>query len=203
MNLAAIPLEGRFVRLEPYAEPLKEEVRAALDVDPEAWGLFTRPGSGEHFEAWWNRAAEESGRGEAVNHAVRRLSDGRVVGTTSFINIRSEHRGVEIGATFYSPEVRGGVVNPEAKLLMLGHAFACGAVRVEIVTDLRNARSQAAIAKLGAVREGVLRRHKVTWTGHVRDTVVFSVIEEEWPAVRAGLEARLVGEEKTRNHARG
>lgn len=193
MNLAAIPLEGRFVRLEPYAGPLKEEVRAAIDIDPDAWSLFARPGHGEHFEAWWTEADRLAREERWVNYAVRRLSDGQVVGTTSFLTVRPEHRGVEIGATFFHPDVRGGVVNPESKLLMLGHAFSCGAVRVEIVTDLRNRRSQAAIAKLGAVREGVLRRHKVTWTGHVRDTVVFSVIEEEWPAVRAGLQARLAG----------
>lgn len=191
MDLRCEPLQGRFVRLEPYAEPLKDEVRAALDVDPDAWSLFARPGHGEHFDAWWADADRLASEDRWVNYAVRRLSDGRVVGTTSFLRVRPEHRGVEIGATVFHPEVRGGVVNPEAKLLMLGHGFACGAVRVEIVTDLRNRRSQAAIAKLGAVREGVLRKHKVTWTGHVRDTVVFSVTDEDWPAVRAGLEARL------------
>lgn len=191
MELRREPLEGRFVRLETYAEPLKAEVQAALDVDPDAWALFSRPGHAEHFEPWWSEASRFAREERWINFAVRRLSDGRVVGTTSFLNVRPEHHGVEIGATFFHPDVRGGFVNPEAKLLMLGHASACGAVRVEIVTDLRNKRSQAAIAKLGALREGVLRKHKLTWTGHIRDSVMFSVLREEWPAVRAGLEARL------------
>lgn len=192
MDLSSTALQGGFIRLEPYAEALKSEVQGALNGDPEAWALFARPGHAEHFERWWAEAARLAAEERWVNYAVRMLNDGRVVGTTSFLTVRPEHRGVEIGATFFQPDVRGGVVNPEAKLLMLGHAFACGAVRVEIVTDLRNLRSQAAIAKLGAVREGVLRKHKVTWTGHIRDTVVFSVTEEEWPVVRAGLETRLL-----------
>lgn len=191
MDLRCEPLQGQFIRLEPYAEPLKAEVRAAIDVDPDAWRLFARPGHAEHFEAWWAEADRLAREERWINYAVRRRSDRRVVGTTSFLTVRPEHRGVEIGATFFHPDVRGGVVNPEAKLLMFGHAFTCGAVRVEIVTDLRNLRSQAAIAKLGAVREGVLRKHKITWTGHIRDTVMFSVIEEEWPAVRTGLQSRL------------
>ena len=131
--------------------------------------------------------------GIQIPYAVRWLHDGAIVGTTSYLNIRPRHRAVEIGATFYRPHLRGGPANPECKLLLLGHAFDSGAHRVELVTDARNHRSQAAIAKLGAVREGTLRKHKITWTGHVRDTVVFSITDEEWPAVRGGLEARLRG----------
>jgi RimJ/RimL family protein N-acetyltransferase len=114
-----------------------------------------------------------------------------VIGTSSFMDIRPAHRGVEIGATFLRPEARSGAANPESKLLMLAHAFERCAVRVELITDLRNLRSQAAIAKLGAVREGVLRRERITWTGHVRDSVIFSITDSEWPQVRAGLERRL------------
>ena len=116
-----------------------------------------------------------------------------MVGRSSYLHIRPKDGGVEIGATFLHPDVRGGPVNPEAKLLMLGHAFDSGAIRVELVTDARNLRSQRAIAKLGAVREGVLRHRTITWTGHRRDTVVFSILEAEWPAVRTGLERRLSG----------
>ena len=117
--------------------------------------------------------------------------DGRIVGTTSYLNIRREHRGCEIGSTFYEPQARGGPVNPECKRLMLANAFDQGALRVDIVTDARNLRSQAAIAKLGAVREAVLRRHKITWTGHIRDTVVFAVTDLDWPQVRDRLDRRL------------
>ena len=131
------------------------------------------------------------GAGSRITYAVRRLGDGAVVGTTSFFDISAAHRRVEIGMTFLTEGARAGPVNPDIKLAMLSHAFGAGAVRVELVTDARNLRSQAAIARLGAVREGVLRRHKITWTGHVRDTVMFSITDLDWPAVRAGLEARL------------
>lgn len=191
MQLTHIPLEGRHIRLEPYGEANRDEVRRALDVDPEGWSLFVRTGMGEHFDLWWSNAMENQAAGLFANYAVRRRSDGRVVGTTSFLDISPGHRRVEVGATFLHPEVRSGVVNPESKRLLLGHAFDSGAARVEIITDARNLRSQAAIAKLGAVREGVLRKHKQTWTGFMRDTVVYAVIDDDWPTVRAGLDARL------------
>ena len=184
-------LEGFGLRLEPYSAANRDEVGAALDCDPEAWRLFSVNGRGEAFAAWWTGALAEASLGERLAYAIRDLSSGQVVGTTSFLAIRRAHRGVEIGATFLHPEARGGRVNPAAKLLMLEHAFGSGAVRVELLTDLRNLRSQAAIAKLGALREGVLRRHKITWTGYVRDTVVFSIIADDWPNAKAGLEARL------------
>jgi RimJ/RimL family protein N-acetyltransferase len=195
MQLDPTILEGRFVRLEPYAPELREGVRRALDHDAESWNVFASRGQGEHFDGWWDSALAAQAEGVQVAHAVRRLSDGEIVGTTSFLNIRREHRGAEIGATFYRPDVRASAVNPDCKRLLLGHAFDQGALRVEIVTDARNLRSQGAIAKLGAMREGVLRRHKVTWTGHIRDTVVFSVTDLDWPAVREGLDARLAAYE--------
>jgi len=96
------------------------------------------------------------------------------------------------------PDVRSSYVNPEAKLLMLENAFLCGARRVELLTDLRNVRSQAAITKLGAIREGVLRRDRVTWTGHIRDSVLFSITDLEWPSVQQNLMTRLSIFEKDR-----
>ena len=187
MRLEPIVLEGRHVRLEPYAPDLREAVRAALDCDPDAWSLFSYSGLGEHFDGWWTDALAEMAVGTRLPFAVRRLSDGAVVGTTSYLNIRKEHLGCEIGATFYRPDARGGPVNPECKRLLLANAFGAGAIRVELVTDGRNLRSQAAIAKLGAVREGVFRKHKITWTGFERDSVVFSILADEWPAVRDGF----------------
>lgn len=92
---------------------------------------------------------------------------------------------------FLHPSVRGGPANPEAKLLMLDHAFGCGAVRVQFKVDTRNRRSQAAVAKLGAFREGVLRRDRLTWTGHIRDTVVFSIRGHKWPPLQAQLQNRV------------
>ncbi len=191
MDLAVNALDGRHVRLEPYVPALKDEVRQALDCDPEAWALVSATSQGEAFDTAWDTSLRQMHVGESLAYAVRRRADGRVVGRSTFLNIHPADRGVEIGATFLHPDVRGGPVNPESKLLMLAHAFACGALRVELRTDARNLRSQAAIARLGAMREGVLRRHVVTWTGHIRDTVVFAVTDLDWPAVRERLKARL------------
>ncbi|HEX8234289.1 MAG TPA: GNAT family protein [Caulobacteraceae bacterium] len=191
MELPFEPMEGRFVRLEPFTEAHREEVRAALGSDENAWMVQGSSAHGEHFASWWETAFEGIQRGARRPYAVRRLADGAVVGTTSYHDVDLKNRGLAVGHTFYAPNVRGGPVNPECKLLMFSQAFAAGALRVELVTDGRNLRSQAAIAKLGAVKEGVLRKRAITWTGHVRDTVVFSITDDEWPAVRAGLEARL------------
>lgn len=192
MNLQFIPLEGRRVRLEPLTSALKDELRAALDCDAESWEIMSVNGCGEGFEDWWGALEAETARGVRQGYAIRRLSDDKVVGTTSFLNIRPLHRGLEVGATFLTPEVRSGPVNPESKKLLLGHAFDAGAVRVEFMIDVRNSRSQAAVEKLGAEKEGVLRRHKITWTGHVRDTAVFSITDQDWPAVEQRLDYRLM-----------
>lgn len=190
-NLKNIPLEGNFIRLEPYAITLKEALRDALDCDAAAWDLFSLSGQGEHFEHWWSSINRQVGAGLWLAYAIRTLSDDQIVGTSSFLNIKPERQCVEIGASFLHPSVRGTAVNPEAKLLMLRHAFASGVRRVELLTDVRNIRSQAAIAKLGAVREGMLRRDRITWTGHIRDSVLFSITDLDWPAVQDNLETRL------------
>lgn len=189
--LEDVALEGHFVRLEPYEEKLKTAVGAALNCDAAAWDLFAMSGQGVHFENWWGDLNEQIGRGNWIAYAIRDRESQAVVGTSSFLNIKKERQTVEIGATFLHPGVRSGYVNAESKLLMLRHAFASGARRVELLTDARNARSQAAIAKLGAVREGVLRRDRITWTGHVRDSVLFAITDLDWPDVQTRLECRL------------
>ena len=191
MNLRPKILKGRYVRLEPITPEHKEEMRGAVDCDPEAWEIMSVNGCGEGFEDFWGALSGETERGERIGFAIRRLSDGKVVGTSSYLNIRRLHAGLEIGATFLHPDVRSGPVNPESKRLMLGHAFEAGAIRVEFMIDVRNSRSQAAVLKLGASEEGVLRSHKITWTGHVRDTAVFSITDYDWPAIRERLEFRL------------
>lgn len=191
MELAATVLENRFVRLEPFAEALREEVRVALDCDPEAWEIMVGAAWGPHFDSWWASAMAAMAARSRIPWAVRDRTDGRVVGTTSLYEIRPDYRRCEIGSTFYRPEVRGGPVNPACKRLLLGHAFDAGAVRVEIITDAINPASQAAIRKLGARDEGVLRKHKITWTGRIRDTAQFAILDEDWPEVRARLDARL------------
>jgi RimJ/RimL family protein N-acetyltransferase len=190
MDLGFHAIERRFVRIEPLTPQHKEEIRAAIDCDPASWSIMLVNPVGAGFEEYWS-ASCGAPRTERLPFAIRRLSDGQVVGTSTYFMASAKHGGVEIGATFLRPDVRASAVNPEAKILMLGHAFDSGAVRVQFKVDMRNQRSQAAVEKLGAVREGVLRREARTWTGHVRDTVVFSILDREWPAVRLRLEQRL------------
>jgi|SRR5579864_8886875 len=190
LKLAASPLDGRFVRLEPFAQELKEEVRSAIDCDPESWAIMPINPMGDRFEEYWSRACSAS-PDERIVYAIRRRSDGVVVGISSYYTSLSSQGGVEIGTSFLRPDVRSGPVNPEAKYLMLNHAFEAGAVRVQFRVDTRNQRSQAAVAKLGAVREGVLRRDRLTWTGYIRDTVYFSILDNEWPNLKLHLERRL------------
>ncbi|MEZ5962390.1 MAG: GNAT family protein [Planctomycetota bacterium] len=124
--------------------------------------------------------------------AMRTLADDTLVGSSSFLDFRLDHRGVEIGATWIARPWQGTFVNPESKLLLLRHAFAdLGMVRVQLKTDARNVQSQRAMEKLGCVREGVLRQHMILPDGFVRDTVMYSITAGEWPAVEAGLQRRL------------
>ena len=166
-------------------------MRAALDCDPASWDIMVAAAYGPHFEAWWHSALKTMEQGTRIAWAVRRLDDGAVVGTTSLYEIKPDYRRCEVGSTFYRPEARGGPVNPSCKRLLLGHAFDGGAVRVEILTDAVNPGSQAAIRKLGARDEGVLRKHKITFKGRIRDTAQFAILDDDWPGVRDRLDARL------------
>ncbi len=191
MNIQIRPLEGRYVRLEPITPELRAELKGAIDCDPASWEIMSTNGCGEGFADWWGALKGETERGERIGFAIRRLSDNKVVGTSSYLNIRKLHKGLEVGSTFLHPDARSGPINPESKLLMLGHAFDAGAIRVEFMIDVRNGRSQAAVEKLGADKDGVLRNHKITWTGHVRDTAVFSITDADWPGVKQRLDFRL------------
>jgi N-acetyltransferase len=190
MELVFQPLEGRFVRLEPFEPQLKEAVRAAIDCDPEAWAIMPINPTGAGFEEYWSIACGAR-RDERMVYAIRLHSEGRIVGMSSYYTSLASQGGIEIGTSFLQPCVRGSAVNLETKLLMLGHAFNAGAVRVQFRVDTRNQRSQAAVAKLGAVREGILRRDRLTWTGYIRDTVYFSILANEWGEVKSRLEQRL------------
>lgn len=193
MTLTVPALTGRFVRLEPLAEAHCEPLRTAAD-DERVWRLMLTNGRGPGFDAWFAEALARRDAGHRVPFAVRRLADGAVVGSTSYLDPVLPHKRLEIGSTWYRPDCWGTAVNPECKLLLLTHAFDVLQVnRVQLITDRLNERSQAAIAKLGAVREGVLRSHMVVEGGRVRDSVVFSITLNEWPAVRERLTARLAG----------
>jgi len=190
MSLTTPVLENRFVRLEPLEERHADDLRAACNADTEVWTtLYPFSWAGEHFEPNWQRIMRARDAGTYLPYAV--IVDGRCVGTTAYLTPDADNAWVEIGGTYYRPEVRGGPVNPAAKRLLLAHAFACGARRVQFKVDAINARSRAAVLKLGAVQEGILRHERVTWTGRLRDTVFFSILKDEWPTVRDRLDARL------------
>ena len=191
MKIDFLTLEGRFVRLEPVVPAMKESIRAAIESDPQVWSTMTVNPLIQGFDSYWLPMLEDVASGQRLAYAVRRLSDDCIIGTSSFMELRLTQRGVEIGATFLHPESRGGYANPESKLLMLDHAFQAGAVRVEFVVDSENGRSQSAVLKLGAVREGVLRNRKIAWNGEVRDVVLFSITIEDWTGTRARLTERL------------
>jgi RimJ/RimL family protein N-acetyltransferase len=186
------PLEGRFVRLEPLELAHAGELET-IAGDEEIWRYKVRDFGPwlEWVRAWIVSALEAHARADVV-YVVRRRSDGALVGATRYMNIAPAHDRLEIGDTWYAQDARGTVVNPECKLLLMARAFdELGAERVELKCDARNARSRRAIGKLGAKEEGTLRRHLRLESGFLRDTVYFSVLGQEWPDVRAGLERRL------------
>ena len=190
MELTAEVLENRFVRLEPLAETHKEGLRAATNADADFFpALYPYSWAGEHFEPTWAKTLKDVGKGHTMAFAV--VADGACRGISTYYGIDPANYVLEIGGTFYEPSVRGGPVNPSAKRLLMAHAFDCGARRVVYRVDAINLRSRAAVLKLGAVQEGILRQDRVTYTGRVRDTVIFSILADEWPAVRDRLDERI------------
>lgn len=169
-------MSGSDCRAEPFFAAFAEPLRAACAEDREIWDIYaTNFGSGG-----FDRAVESYISNPNTRMFV--LFDGdELAGMSSFLGIDEGRQTLEIGGTYYRPKFRGTGFNRRAKDMMLKRAFSCGIRRVEFRVDTRNQRSQAAMAKLGAVREGVLRADRITWTGHVRDTVLFSILKDEWP----------------------
>ena len=196
MPLDVPVLTGRWVQLEPLRPKHRDPLRQAADHE-QIWTHTLTVANGPHFDAWFDDARAEQGTGRRAPFAVRRVADGRLLGSTSYLDVQLKHKRVEIGSTWYRPEVWATAVNPECKLLLLQHAFdVLGVNRVALVTDAVNHRSQSAIARLGAVREGTLRAHMVSQGGRVRDTVVFSIVAAEWPDMRDRLLQRLANAPK-------
>ena len=187
--LGGSTLTGRFVALEP----LEARHHADLVAAAGAPDIFTYMPveNGARFAENLPVLARDNARGAMVTYVVRRLSDDTVVGSTSYLAIVQEHARVEIGWTWYVPDAQGGTVNPEAKYLLLANAFGKGWHRVEYKTDSKNAHSRAALKKLGAREEGTFRGHMWMPKGYWRDSVYFSIVAEDWPRVKVGLEARL------------
>jgi len=189
MEVAPVTLEGRFVRLEPlearHAGALAEAASPDLFTYHFPPDELTPAGFAAQIEGL--RAAP---RFEPFAQVLRET--GRAIGITSYLDIEPHNRALEIGFTWIGKPWQGTGVNPESKLLLLAHAFeTLGALRVQLKTDARNLQSQAALTKLGAVREGLLRKHMTLPDGLQRDTVLFSITDEEWPDVRRLLEERL------------
>lgn len=192
MKVETTTLRGEAVELTPlaasHAAALAQAAEPALfrymGHVPPSWDVAGL----EHYVAQATKSPER------VAFAIVDLRLGRAVGSTSFLDIRPAHRGLEIGHTWIAKSAQGTRVNPEAKLLLLRHAFeSLGCVRVQLKTDARNEQSQRAMLKLGCVREGVLRKHMTLPDGFVRDTVMFSITDAEWPRVREALQLRLAG----------
>lgn len=187
-------LAGRVVRLEPLARAHAAELRAA-GADEEVWRWMQVDGSrADLFDVWLDAALEAAERGEEVPFATLDAATGEPIGSTRFLALAPEHRRIEIGATWLARAAWGGGANVEAKLLMLEHAFErLGCLRVELKTDARNERSRGALEALGATFEGIHRRHMLVQGGRRRDSAWYSVIVDEWPAVRERLRRRLAG----------
>lgn len=185
-------LRGRLVTLEP----LSADHRAALEDavrDGELWNLwYTSVPRPEGMGAEISRRLALQEAGSMLPFAARRVSDGRLIGMTTYMNVDAAHRRVEIGSTWNAASAQGTGTNPESKLLLLRHAFeTLGCIAVEFRTHWMNRQSRAAIERLGAKQDGVLRCHQLMPDGSLRDTVVYSIIASEWPMVRNGLELRL------------
>jgi N-acetyltransferase len=190
-NLAT-RLEGELIVLEPLRESHAEDLWQAAQAS-EIWAWLVNLGADrETFEEWLRLALQASAEGREGVFAVRERGGERVVGSTRFMAVRPADRVVEIGWTWFNPSVWRSGVNVETKLLLLGHAFeTLECIRVELKTDARNERSRNAMAALPAQFEGVLRKHMIVPGTGVRDSAYYSVIDDEWPAVRANLERRL------------
>ena len=174
MSELVAPMSGDGVRAEPIAEAHRAALKAACAEDGEIWAIYSLDFGPDGFDQNFHRMATMGWVGFALFEG-----DG-LVGMSNYLNIDEDRGVLEIGGTYYRPTFRGTGINRRIKDMMLARAFDCGFRRIEFRVDARNTRSQAAMVKLGAVREGVMRADRITWTGHVRDTVLFAILRDEW-----------------------
>ncbi len=192
MEIRPITLEGQIVRLEPLSLSHHEQL-CAVGLDFDLWRWTTKNvRTREDMRAYIEQALDEQTRGTSLPFATIDRADGRAIGSTRYLNIDASNLRVEIGATWITKKWQRTGANTEAKYLMLRHAFEeLGCIRVELKTDSLNLQSREAILRLGAIEEGMLRNHMLTWSGRIRHTVYFSIIDSEWPNVKKRLEERL------------
>ncbi len=187
-------MESTHLRIEPLTVARIPELFSAIGTDPEIyqWLPFSTPSDLDEFSKIFQNFVDESTSGKRVAFVVVLKSTGLAIGTTSFLDLNPTHRSIEIGSTFYAKEYWRSFVNTECKLMMLSEAFEVrGAERVTLKTDSQNERSRAAILRLGASYEGILRHHMLRPNGTWRDSAYFSILSEEWPAVKANLLSKL------------
>jgi N-acetyltransferase len=186
-------LEGRLIALEPIREEHREPLRAAA-ADPVIWAWMQIDGSEpEGFERWFAHALREAEAEREVPFVIIQCEGGAGLGSTRYMTLRPEHRGVEIGNTWLTQSAWSTGANIEAKLLMLEHAFEhVGAMRVEFKTDARNVESRRALEALPATFEGIFRKHMLIHAG-IRDSAYYAILDDDWPAVKTNLERRLQG----------
>jgi N-acetyltransferase len=189
MLLQHCPLDNAHVRLEPLAEAHRDLLRAPALADPGTWTWWPRDVLGAGWDATFDWQLAEQAAGRWLLHTV--FHQGVAVGQSCYLALRPEHASVEVGGTWYGPAARGTAVNPATKLLLFAHAFACGAERIEQKTDALNARSRAAMLKMGMRFEGIHRHHMRRPDGTWRDTAWYALLREEWAPVEAALQARL------------
>lgn len=188
-----VTLEGLHVRLEPLSIERHFEGLAAIGLDPDLWlWTLSTVETREDLRAYLDEAMRELAEGRSLPFATIDRESGRIAGCTRFGNIDRRNRRVEIGWTWVGRPFQRTVVNTEAKYLMLTHAFETwSCIRVELKTNVLNRRSRDAMLRIGAVEEGILRRHGISDRGVVRDTIYYSVLDSEWPRVKEGLQKML------------
>lgn len=172
----AEPMSGDCCQAELFSEKFREPLKSACAEDPAIWEIYASNFGVEGFEQSIGRYISDAN----VRTFVL-FDDDELAGMSSYLGIDPGRQVLEIGGTYYRKKFRGTGYNARVKNMMLKRAFACGCRRVEFRVDIRNRRSQAAMKKLGAVREGVMRSDRITWTGHARDTVLFAILKDEWP----------------------
>lgn len=193
MEIRPVVLTGKHVRLEPMTEAHVPAL-AEIGIGQSFWDfmVYGKMNTVDDMHNWVLDVLSREKKGTDLAFVVIHLGTGRVVGATRYLNIMPNDRGLEIGGTWYSPEFQRTAVNTECKYLLLSFAFeTLGCIRVQLKTDLRNERSQKAIERIGAVKEGVLRNHMILPDGHYRHSVYYSILDTEWPDVKKRLEEMM------------
>jgi len=193
MEVKPVVLTGRHVRLEPMTEAHTSDL-AEIGVGQTFWHfmLYGNINTVDDMRNWVRDILSRAEKGTDLPFVAIHLASGRVAGATRYLNIMPKDRGLEIGGTWYGPEFQRTPVNTECKYLLVRHAFeTLGCIRVQLKTDLRNERSQKAIERIGAVKEGVLRNHMILPDGRFRHSVFYSILDMEWPEVKKRLEEMM------------